>query len=87
MEFEIKLEKAIKGFIMLWVHGAYYAHGSCFSVNYQLFCEVNMHICTEMTGPSAICHHNFLGLNVLRDSPGGMLTYKVHWIEYKNMFS
>lgn len=27
-----------------------------------------MHIPIEMTGPSAICHHRFLGLNVSRET-------------------
>ena len=47
---------------------AYYTQGSCFSVNYQLFCEVNMHISTEMTGLSAIWHRHLLGLNVPRET-------------------
>lgn len=27
-----------------------------------------MHLTTEMTGPSAICRHRFLGLNVSRET-------------------
>lgn len=64
----IKTGEAIKKSRYALGPRAYYTQGSCFSVNYQLFCEVNMHISTEMTGLSAIWHHHLLGLNMPRET-------------------